>query len=305
MKVIIKLLYFVIFLVLLTSCSDKYKKLNLDIYQYRDTKNLVKFVFDAAELLRKNGSEQIAEFRENRENYKFEGYYLYVYEMDGTNVFHSGMPELEGENLSDISDINGKEITNLIHEALDNKNNQHSWVHFTWWQPGTFFPVPKSSCHFAVTTKDGNNYFVGGGLDYPQEEKEFIRIIVDDAASLLEKEGFASIDSIAEPHSQFNFREVRTFLFKPDGTILISPIAGNNIFEFDLLNSQDDIGHKPFSKAMQLLENQDTVWEVFMAKNRYERIPTKKCIYLRKVQLDNDILIVGAITDLPLPPWSS
>ncbi|MCF7792667.1 MAG: cache domain-containing protein [Candidatus Cloacimonetes bacterium] len=291
-------------LILLTSCQDKYDKLDMAIYEYRDTKDLVKFVYDNAQLLQKNGQAQIDYFKSNRSHYKTENYYLYVYKMDCTNVFHAGIPELEGKNLYNITDINGKKILQLILEELKNKNNPHNWVHFTWYEPGTFFPVPKSSCHFEVTTDDGEKYFVGAGLNYPQEEKEFIRIIVDSAADLLQEKGLTAIDSIASPLSQFNFRDVRTFVFEPNGKILISPIAGNNIFNFDLINSKDEIGHQPFLAAIKVLKNQDTVWQEFMAKNRYERFPRKKCLYLRKVKLDVNSVIVGAITNLPLPPWS-
>lgn len=299
-KLIIILLVFIFF----TSCQDKYKDLDLSIYEYRDTKDLVKFVYDNAQLLQKKGQSQIDYFKTNRAEFKTENYYLYVYKMDCTNVFHAGMPELEGENLYNITDINGKKILHLILAELENKNNPHCWVHFTWYQPGTFFPVAKSSCHFQITTPDGEKYFVGAGLNYPQEEKEFIRIIVDSAAALLQKKGLTVLDSIASAQSQFNFRDVRTFVYEPDGKILISPIAGNNIFKFDLINARDEIGHKPFLTASKVLENNGTVWEVFMAKNRYERIPRKKSLYLRKVELAGKTLIVGAITDLPLPPWS-
>lgn len=301
----IKLSLVLLLVLILTCCDNKYDELNLNVYEYRDTKTLVTFVYDCAEMLREGGSDKLQTFIQNREDYRFDGYYLYIYTMDGINVFHSGMPELENTNLMEITDINGKKVLKLILKALDDTHNPHSWVHFTWCQPGTFFPVPKSSCHFHVTTDDGKEYFVGGGLDYPQEEKEFIRITVDSAAELLKDSGLSALDSISDYTSQFNFRDVRTFVIAENGEILISPFAGNTIFDFDLLDTKDEVGHKPFAKAMKNLEENDSVWQIFMAKNRYKRIPTKKCIYLKKVMLAEKTVIVGAITDLPLPPWSS
>ena len=105
--------------------------------------------------------------------------------MNFTNLFHAGMEDLEGKNLKDITDKNGKNITSSVFKALEDKNNPHAWIHYSWWEPGKFYPVPKSSCHFKVKTQDGEELFVGGGLNYPQEETEFIRIIVDDAALLM------------------------------------------------------------------------------------------------------------------------
>lgn len=306
MKNSLQLLLFSLFiLIFATSCRDKFEDLNLDVYQYRDTKNLVKFVYDNARLLEQNGTAQIDFFKANRSRYCHDGYYLYIYRMDGKNVFHSGMPQLEGKDLSQIADINGKNIFALILKALQNKHNPHAWVHFTWYKPGTFFPISKSSCHFKVTTADGENFFVGGGLDYPHEEKEFIRIVVDTATDLLQKEGLSALDIISAPQNEFNFREVKTFAFNMNGKILISPIIGNNLITFNLIEARDEIGHQPFRSALKNLATRDSVWEVFMAKNRFERLPEKKCFYLRKIKVDNQTIIVGAITNLPRPPWSS
>jgi len=82
------------------------------------------------------------------------------------------MLELEGQNLRSILDIDGKNIFNMIIEALEDTYNSHAWVHYVWWEPGSFYPVPKSSCHFRVSTPQGEDLIVGGGMNYPLEEKE-------------------------------------------------------------------------------------------------------------------------------------
>jgi len=74
-------------------------------------------------------------------------------------------------------------------DALEDKNNPHARVHSSWWEPGKFYPVPKSSCHFKVKTPEGKELFVGGGMNYPHEEKDFIRIIVGDATQLIKEKG--------------------------------------------------------------------------------------------------------------------
>ncbi len=64
----------------------------------------------------------------------------------------------ENTNLIDVTDKNGKEIAKLTLDALKDPNNPHAWVHYSWWEPGKFYPVPKSSCHFKVTTPEGKNF---------------------------------------------------------------------------------------------------------------------------------------------------
>jgi hypothetical protein len=64
----------------------------------------------------------------------------------------------------------------------------------------------------------------------------------------------------------------------------------------------DEMGRKPFEKALRGLKNKDSVWEVFLARNRYQRILVKKSLYLRKTFMAGQEIYVGAITDLPQPP---
>ncbi len=239
-------------------CENQYENLDLSAYEYRDTKDLIKFVYDASLIIEKDGLNSLEYFKANREKYLTKNRYLYIYDMSGTNLFHAGMEQIEGENLLNITDKNGKSITRLVLQAIENENNSHSWVHYSWWQPGKFYPVPKSSCHFKVTTPGGKVLFVGGGLNYPQEEKEFIRIIVDDAAQLIEEKGEKALDEISNPVSKYNFRDVRFFAFYDSGETLISPVMNSTLLEINLLDCIDEAGHKPFIQALKILKSEDS-----------------------------------------------
>jgi hypothetical protein len=272
------------------------------VYQYRDTRDLVKFVYDASLMVRKDGLKKSLEyFRNNREIEYSSDRYLYIYDTNGVNIYHAGMPALEGKNLWNLTDKNGKKPIQLVIAALNDKNNPHAWIHYSWWEPGKFYPVPKSSCHFKVTTPEGKDIFVGGGLNYPHEEKEFIRIIVDDAAQLVQEKGYAAFSEIEDPASSYNFRDVKIFAFTAEGRLLISPVMNDKLADFKLMDCVDEMGHKPFAKALNQLKTRDAVWEVFLAKNRYQRILVKKSLYLRKIHIAGQEIYVGAITDLPQP----
>jgi hypothetical protein len=294
--------FFVLLSMFISGCAGRYEDLDLSVYQYRDTKDLVKFVYDASLILRKDGLKSLEYFRNNRNILCTSDRYLYIYDMNGVNIYHAGMPHLEGKNLWDLTDKNGKKPIQMVIAALADKNNPHAWVHYSWWEPGKFYPVPKSSCHFKVTTPEGKVLFVGGGLNYPHEEKEFIRIIVDDAAQLIKERGESALSEIANPVSQYIFRDVKVFVFTPTGKLFISPVMNDSLTEFKLLDCVDEMGHKPFAKALNELKNKDSVWEVFLAKNRYQRILVKKSLYLRKTNIADQEVYVGAITDLPQPP---
>jgi len=268
--------------IFISGCKSKYEDLDLTMYQYRDTKDLVRFVYDAALMLKKGGLNNLDYFRNNRHLYDTKDYYLYIFEMDGTNIYHAGMEQLEGENLLELADKDGKKIIQLISNALEDKNNPHAWVHYSWLEPGKFYPVPKSSCHFKVKTKSGKELFVGGGLNYPHEEREFIKIVVNSAVERIKEIGQSAFAEISNPVSQYAYRDVRVFAFRPDGKILISPVINDDLLQIELLESTDEVGHKPFVNALKRLEAEDSVWEIFMAKNKYQRQLTKKCLYLCK-----------------------
>jgi hypothetical protein len=294
--------FFILLSIFISGCAGRYEDLDLSVYQYRDTKDLVKFVYDASLILKKDGLKSLDYFRNNRTLYNTPERYLYIYDMNGVNIYHAGMSHLEGKNLWELTDKNGKKAVQMVIAALADKNNPHAWVHYSWWEPGKFYPVPKSSCHFKVTTPEGKVFFVGGGLNYPHEEKEFIRIVVDDAAQLIKEKSESALSEIANPVSQYNFRDVKVFAFTPAGKLLISPVMNDSLTEFKLLDCVDEMGHKPFAKALAELKNKDSVWEVFLTKNRYQRTLVKKSLYLRKTSIAGQEIYVGAITDLPQPP---
>ena len=292
----------IIILIFISGCETRYKDLDLTVYQYRDTKDLVKFVYDASLRVRKDGLKSLEYFRSNRKLLFTPDRYLYIYDMNGVNIYHAGMPELEGKNLWELTDKNGKKPIQMIIDALADKNNPHAWVHYSWWEPGKFYPVPKSSCHFKVTTPEGKTLFVGGGLNFPHEEMEFIRIIVDSAAQLITEKSDSALLDLADPISQFNFRDVKVFAFTPTGELLISPVMNDRLTEVNLLDCVDEMGNKPFEKALTELKKKKSVWEVFLAKNRYQRILVKKSLYLRKTYMAGREIYIGAITELPQPP---
>lgn len=298
----LRLFILLLSLLFLISCRDKYSKLDLSMYQYQDTKNLVRYVYDASLILKQKGLKKSIKYFEHNKKFSANKPYLYIYDMNGTNLYHAGMPYLVNKNLLNVTDKNGKKITKLVLNALADSNNPHSWVHYSWWKSGKFYPVPKSSCHFKVTTPEGKVLFIGAGLNYPHEEKEFIRIIVDDAVKLINEKGQEALGEISNPLSQYNYRDVRVFVFTADDKILISPVMNNKFSQIKLLESTDEIGHKPFATAIEGLKTKDKLWEVFMARNRYKRELIKKCLYVHKTKLEGIDVFVCAITDLPQPP---
>ncbi|MCK5848153.1 MAG: cache domain-containing protein [Caldisericia bacterium] len=283
--------------------STSSKTLDVSMYDYQDTKNLIKFVHNASLIVKNEGFDSIEYFKKNRKLYNRPNYYLYIYKANGINLFHADMISIEGHNLSTLTDKDGKPVMRLIHEAIYDESNVHSWVHYSWWEQYEFYPVPKSSCHFLVQDKEGELYFVGGGMNYPHEEKEFVRIIVDNAAEILELEGADAITILEDPIKQFNFRDVRVFVFDESGKMIVEPVNNAEFQRGSVLHCVDDVGFKPFLAAKNSLKTKNKVWKIFMTKSRYDRKLVKKCMYVRKASMNSQTVYVGAITDLPHPSF--
>src|SRR5712671_4873009 len=86
----------------------------LSLYTYRDTRDLVSLVEDAARLMEQKGEQAFAELAKPDSKWLNDDYYIFVYAVDGTCLFHPVTPELIGKNVIALKDMNGKPIVRQI-----------------------------------------------------------------------------------------------------------------------------------------------------------------------------------------------
>src|SRR5215467_860391 len=105
----------------------------LSLYTYRDTRSLVALVEDAAALIERNGDEAFKDFAQKDSRWLNDDYYIFVYALDGTCLFHPITPELVGQNVMDLKDMNGKPIIRLITDVGRKPEKDASgWVFYLW-----------------------------------------------------------------------------------------------------------------------------------------------------------------------------
>src|SRR5512147_2955808 len=78
-------------------------------YEHEDTRELVRLVDDAAELVRTGGEAAFGDFRIPDSRWRQGEAYIFVLDREGKMLVHPD-PELEGTNDIDLKDINGKPI---------------------------------------------------------------------------------------------------------------------------------------------------------------------------------------------------
>lgn len=274
------------------------------IYDYRDTRKLVKAAWKAAKLVEKNGPDAFATLHRDVGIDDERLYNLYVYLLDGTCLFHPERPDFVGKNLIDVTDTHGRKALRQVMAAVSDAQNPHGWVHYKWQPHEGLYPVDKSSCQFRVTMPDGREVVVGGGIAAPLEEKMFAKFSVDSAAAMLRETGTAGLDVIRDNKSPYQYREVRVFVLAADGTALVDPT-----FDLDtprnLMDYRDLAGNAPFLAIYERLRDDDSCWVVMLDRSRYRRIMGKKTIYARRSMMDGRPVVVGAMTSLPKPVWAN
>ena len=85
--------------------------------------------------------------------------------------------------------------------------------------------------------------------------------------------------------------------------LLIAGAINSTFSQTNLLECIDEVGQRPFEEALGVLQSTDRVWEVFMAKDPYQRRLTRKSLYIRRTTSAGEDIYVAAITDLPEPPY--
>lgn len=276
---------------------------NQQLYDYRDTRNVVALLQQAGTRLAAEGDAAFSRFRHEPREWTYRDAYLYAYDLEGRCLFHGGMPELEGQNLLEVEDAEGHKSLQLALAAARDPDNPHGWVHYWWNIPNRLYPVWKSSCHTLVSLPDGRTILLGIGLANLPREREFVKIIVDGAARRLAGAGLAALPELRDPLSKYNLPGASLFVVAADGDTLIAPA-----FRFggarNILDYQDDAGHTPLREAILRLQGEsDSTWVVILARDPQSMSPAKKGLYVRRVALPGQSLYVGATADLPKPSW--
>ncbi|MEI7727240.1 MAG: hypothetical protein WCK09_19170, partial [Bacteroidota bacterium] len=84
----------IVLLIFAVSCSTNRK--SFEPYEFDETKKLVAFVEDAADLVKVKGVAAFHDFARKNSTWQSGNRYLFAYDLDGTCIFHPVTPELIG-----------------------------------------------------------------------------------------------------------------------------------------------------------------------------------------------------------------
>jgi len=115
-------------------------------------------VDQAASLLQSKGTEAFTEFRKKDSKWLKDDTYIFVLNMNAILLFNPINLELDGKNIIDLKDVNGKAY---VQEFIETAKTQGSgWIDYMWPKPGESKPSKKSS--YIKKVKVGEETFIVG-----------------------------------------------------------------------------------------------------------------------------------------------
>ena len=177
------------------------------------------------------------------------------------------------------------------------------WEFYLWQDRTEVTPTWKSSYIRKAVTPDHQVFVVGSGLHNLKVEPTFIRSEVDRAAEFLQKAGKAkAFEVLLDPQSDYHFFDTYVFVLDETGKCLVDP-AFPILTTRDMTQFRDAVGRKAVAEAVKRLQKSDSAWAQYLLPKPGASMPSRKMMYLRKVKVDGETLIVGATAFMATPIW--
>lgn len=298
------LAYALAFLAGIGGLASEQGKDKLSRYFYEDTKRLVAFVEDAADLVAQKGEAAFEQFGVPNSKWLKGQRYLFVYDANGKCVFHPIEPRLVGQDLIELKDLDGRPMVAMITEVAKRPEPDASgWVFYLWeesWKSRV--PEWKSSYIRKAVAPGGGVYLVGSGSYNMKPEKIFLEERVNRAAALIKEKGtqaaFAELRNRACPLHILN-----TYITVTDrrGDIVVDPSFPTLVKKRNLSNFRDATGRNISSEVVKGLNDHDQLWLLYLAPKGEAGRLARHLMYVRKVTIGDEVFYVS-VTFVPATP---
>ena len=261
-------------------------------YQYKETRELVTRVNDAAKQVHAKGEAAFAAFRRSGSRWRRGESYIFVLDTQGKMLVHPD-PAMEGKDELELKDVNGKPIIRgLIDAATSLPDKPEGWYHYQWPVPGGILPRWKSSYVRHVTAPSGKDYVVGSGIYNDRMEKSFVIDEVNAAIGQIEKNGEAAFSLFRNSAGPFIAKDAYIFVIDPSGVDLVNP-AFPNLEGRNILDVKDTQGKQLIREMLKVAQTSGSGWINYMWPKPGESVSTQKSAFVSKVKVGEKWLLVG------------
>jgi signal transduction histidine kinase len=199
---------------------------------------VVDLVTDAVGQIEKNSAAAFPLFHDPKGPFLVKDAYIFVFDKKGIDLVNPGFPSLEGRDLSDFKDTQGKRVIREMFDVVETSGS--GWVDYMWPKPGESISTQKSA--YVSKARMGDEWvLVGCGVYLADAPKAVpagkkttaleLMTLVREGAAVLEKQGEKAYPEFRTKGSKW-FRD-NTYFF-------ILTINGKTVFH---AADPDEVGH--------------------------------------------------------------
>jgi signal transduction histidine kinase len=253
---------------------------------------LVSLVNEAADVFMQKGENAYPEFREKGGKWFRGDTYFFVWSTDGIRKLNVSNPSIEGRDVRDFKDVLGRPIGKMILEVGNSKAGE-GWVHYIYPEPGSIFPIWKSSYVKRVTFPSGKQYIIGCGIYNMDLDKPMVENLISQAAALVEKDGKKALPLLRDPKGPFVFMDTYIFMVSPEGIELfnaaVPQLEGKNI-----IDAKDLKGNNLIRDEISLAMKNGQGWLDGYWYRPGDDKPALKHTFVKRIQFEGKPCVIGS-----------
>ena len=245
---------------------------------------------DAVGQIEKQGTAAFPLFHDPTGPFIAKDTYIFVFDRQGIDLVNPGFPNLEGRNLMDVEDAQGKQLIREMFEVVQTSGS--GWVDYMWPKPGESVPTQKSA--YVSRAKMGDQWvLVGCGVylaDAPkaaQVGKKMtapeLMALVREAAAVFEKHGEQAYPEFRNLGSRWFRDETYFFVWALDGTRVFH--AANPDGEGMNMRDMKDIVGRPVGRMIldAAASPSGEGWSHYMYPEPRDIFPMWKSTFVKRV----------------------
>lgn len=252
------------------------------------------FVVDAVKnavgQIEKHGAAAFPLFHDRTGPFIAKNEYIFVFDMNGVELVLPPFPNLEGRNLLDMKDTQGKQPIREMLELVQTRGS--GWVDYMWPKPGESVSTQKSA--YVTKAKIGDQWvLVGSGVYLADAPKAApvartmtapeLSTLVRDGAAVFKKRGEKAYPEFREQGSKWFRDDTYFFVWTMDGTRVFH--AANPEGEGRNVSGMKDILGRPIGQMiLDAVKNPSGEgWIHYLYSEPGNVFPTWKSTFLKRV----------------------
>ncbi len=262
---------------------------------------VVHMVRDAVAEIEKGGVSAFPLLRDRTGRFFAKDGYVFVIDQRGVALVHPGFPNLEGRNIVDVEDTEGKP---LVREMLDLVSTRGAgWVDYMWPKPGESVSTQKST-YVTRANLGGEWVLVGSGVylaDAPTVAMQptltapELEALVREAAAVFEEHGADAFPEFRREGSRWFRDGTYFFAWNMDGTRVFH--AANPSIEGKDASAEQDVLGRPYGRMFLEVaaSSSGEGWVHYMYPEPGDIFPTWKSTFVKRVRFPSgEEHLVGA-----------